>query len=88
MQKQPEGKVSLSQLLRQAQERVREEVLGLLRETSEGLLEALRDEVVGRGRYECREAPRLYRYGYRVRKFLETSWGNYCEGEDPQGQRP
>ena len=52
MQKQPEGKVSLSQLLKQAQERVREEVLGLLKETFEGLLEALRDEVVGRGRYE------------------------------------
>jgi len=75
MQKQSEGKVSLSQLLKQAQERVRAEVLGLLKETFEGLLEALRDEVLGRGRYERSGSGRLYRYGYRVRKFLETSWG-------------
>jgi len=88
MQKQPEGKVSLSQLLRQAQERVREEVLGLLKETSEGLLEALRDEVVGRGRYERREAPRLYRYGYRVRKFLETSWGTIVRVKIPRVRGP
>ncbi len=43
MQKQPEGKVSLSQLLKQAQERVREEVLGLLKESFEGLLEAVEE---------------------------------------------
>jgi|GEM_PF-7128311 len=57
MQKQSESKVSLSQLLKQAQERVREEVLGLLKETFEGLLEALRDEVVRRGRYEAERRP-------------------------------
>jgi len=88
MQKQPEGKVSLSQLLKQAQERVRAEVLGLLKETFEGLLEALRDEVVGRGRYERREAPRLYRYGYRVRKFLETSWGTIVRVKIPRVRGP
>ncbi len=59
MQKQPEGKVSLSQLLKQAQERVREEVLGLLKESFEGLLEALRDEVVGMGLHRGVEASRI-----------------------------
>lgn len=42
------AKVSLSQLLRQAQEGIRAEVLRLLKETLEVLLEGLRDEVVGR----------------------------------------
>jgi len=46
------GKVTLSQLLGQAQEKVRAEVLKLLKETLEGPLEALRDEIVGRERYE------------------------------------
>jgi len=46
------GKVTLSQLLGQAQEKVRAEVLKLLKETLEGLLEALRDEIVRRERYE------------------------------------
>ena len=68
-------KASIGWLIRQAQEMVRGEVLRLVKETFEGLLEGLRDEVVGRGRYERGGFRGYYRYGYRVRKSLETSWG-------------
>ena len=86
MQKQPEGKVSLSQLLRQAQERVREEVLGLLKETFEDLLEALRDEVVGRGRYERSGSGRILPLWLQGEEVLGDLLGDYCEGKDSQGQ--
>jgi|GEM_PF-2249238 len=45
-------KASIGSLLRQAQEMVKGEVLRLVKEAFEGLAEGLRDEVVGRGRYE------------------------------------
>lgn len=63
---------TLGWLIGQAQERVRAEVL---EQSFEGLVEGLRDEVVGRGRYGGCGCGKLYRYGYRLRKFVETSWG-------------
>lgn len=66
---------TLGWLIGQAQERVRAEVLEVLKQSFEVLVEGLRDEVVGRGRYGRCGCGKLYRYGYRLRKFVETSWG-------------
>ncbi|MDI3525326.1 MAG: hypothetical protein PWP60_656 [Candidatus Atribacteria bacterium] len=79
--------ITLSQLLAQAQERVKDEVLKFLKYTLEELLETLRSEVVGRGKYEHCASSKLYRYGYRTRKFLETSWGTILWGKDSSGER-
>jgi len=48
----------------------------------------LRDEVLERERYKRSGSGRLYRYGYRVRKFLETSWGIILRLKIPRVRGP
>jgi hypothetical protein len=58
---------------------MKDEVLRLVNDTFEGLLEALRDEVMRSGRCEHGACGGYYRYGYKMTKFLGTSWRRMCK---------
>jgi transposase-like protein len=69
-------KVTLSELVCQAFEQVRAEVLESMKVLVEQWLEQARDELVGRGHYARAETEEGYRrWGYRVRKGFETVLG-------------
>jgi len=80
-------KDSLAELVCQAQEAIREQVLNMLRSTLEEMFERLRDVEVKRARYERCE-PMLYRYGYTVRKVVETLWGTISGLRVPRVRGP
>ncbi|AEJ60739.1 MULE transposase, conserved domain-containing protein [Spirochaeta thermophila DSM 6578] len=77
---------TLSRLMRQVEDQVREHVLQTYKSYLERLLEALRDAVVGRDRY-ARGGPEdvsYYRYGYRKWKTVQVPWGTLTEVRVPR----
>jgi putative transposase len=67
-----EGKLTLKQVVEQGFEEIRQEFLGRLRRSIEGLLEAERE----RRRVALRQqGKKVYRWGYTVRKCWQTLWG-------------
>ncbi len=67
-----EGRIALSEVIKQGWAQVQDQVLGQLRRTIEGLLAAERDRRVA----ERRQAgEKVYRWGYTVRKCWQTLWG-------------
>lgn len=65
--------VSFSDLLSQAFSSVHGEILEILKEALSSSLELLRDRVIGSGRY--RRGSRYKRWGYSVRKWIQTPVG-------------
>jgi len=83
-------KISLSEVVCQVQRAKQAEVLELVRQELSQILEGRRDRVVERERYE-RIGPsegKIYRWGYLVRKGLETSWGRLAEVRIPRLRGP
>ncbi|ADN03068.1 hypothetical protein STHERM_c21380 [Spirochaeta thermophila DSM 6192] len=81
-----ETQYTLSGLMKQVEAQLREEVRHTYKTYLEHLLEALREEAVGRPRYareEAGEAP-YYRYGYRKWKRVQTPWGPIEEVRVPR----
>lgn len=84
------GQISLSELVCQAQGAMQGEVLELVRQQLNKILEALRDQELQRARHE-RIGPgtgKLYRWGYLVRKGVETTWGRLAEVRLPRVRGP
>ena len=82
--------ISLSELACQAQGAKQAEVLELVRQELSQMVEALRDQAVERERHE-RIGPgggKIYRWGYLIRKGLETSWGRLAEVRIPRVRGP
>ena len=82
--------ISLSELVCQAQAAKQATVLELVRQELSKIVEALRDQAVERERHE-RIGPgggKIYRWGYLVRKGLETSWGRLAEVRIPRVRGP
>lgn len=67
-----EGRLALKQVVEQAFAGIRQEFLVQLKKAMEGLLKAERDRRVEALR---REGEKVYRWGYTVRKYLNTLWG-------------
>jgi len=82
--------ISLSELACQAQEAKQAEVLELVRQELSRILEALRDQAVERARQERIEpgVRKIDRWGYLVRKGLETRWGRLGEVRIPRVRGP
>ncbi len=82
--------INLSELVCQAQAAKQATVLELVRQELSKIVEALRDQAVERERHE-RIGPgggKVYRWGYLVRKGLETSWGRLAEVRIPRVRGP
>jgi len=82
--------IKLSAVVCQAQQALQAEVLELVRQEVRRILEALRDEVVKREWHE-RIGPsqgKIYRWGYLVRKGLQTTWGRLAELRIPRLRGP
>lgn len=69
----PVGKYTLSELLSQAFASIHEQILGIYKQELEGMLEDARDRIIGGKRY--RRNFRYKRWGYTVRKWLQTPIG-------------
>ncbi|AEJ60679.1 MULE transposase, conserved domain-containing protein [Spirochaeta thermophila DSM 6578] len=72
-----ETQYTLSDLMKQVEDQLREEVRHTYKTYLEHLLETLREEAVGRPRYARGEPEKgqYYRYGYRKWKTVQTPWG-------------
>ena len=82
--------ISLSELVCQAQGATQAEVLELVRQELSRMVEALRDQAVERERHE-RIGPgagKIYRWGYLVRKGIESTWGRLAEVRIPRVRGP
>lgn len=82
--------ISLSEVVCQAQAAKQAAVLELVRQELSKMVEALRDQAVERERHERigPGAEKFYRWGYLVRKGLETSWGRLAEVRIPRVRGP
>jgi len=66
------GRVALKDVIEQGWKQLQSGFLNQLRQTIEGLLAAERDRRVA----ECRQrGEKVYRWGYTVRKYIQTVWG-------------
>lgn len=81
-----EKEYTLSGLMKQVEEKLREEVRYIYKTSLEHLLETLREEAVGRPRYARGDEKkgRYYRYGSRKWKAVQTPWGPIEEVRVPR----
>jgi len=78
----PVGKYKLSELLSQAFDSIHEQILGIYKQVLEEMLEHARDDIIGGKRY--RRNFRYKRWGYTVRKWLQTPIGVLSEVRLPR----
>ncbi len=65
-------RIALRSVVEQGWTQLKEQVLGQLKKTIEGLVEAARDRRLAERR---QQGEKVYRWGYRVRKGWQTLWG-------------